>query len=111
MSESLRGGLSLPEGSWTHLESDELYEGPRWHTRSFSVMEAPVFVRPGTVLPLGTVSSRPDYDWAANVEFRAFAVEDGHRATVQVPSPDGTWTGYEVTVEEGKVSSAVVAQS
>jgi alpha-D-xyloside xylohydrolase len=98
----------LPEGTWTHLETGETLEGPRWHTRSFSVMEAPVFVRPGTVLPLGTVSSRPDYDWATDVEFQGFGVEEGHRSVVQVPSPDGTSKVYEVTVARGGVSAAVV---
>ncbi|WP_299166844.1 alpha-xylosidase [uncultured Arthrobacter sp.] len=98
----------LPEGTWTHLESGDTLDGPRWHTRSFSVMEAPVFVRPGTVLPMGTVSNRPDYDWAANVEFSAFAVEEGHRAKVRVPSPDGSSTTYEVTAAQGEVSAVVV---
>ena len=99
----------LPEGTWTHLESGETLEGPRWHARSFSVMEAPVFVRPGTVLPLGTVSNRPDYDWAADVEFSAFAVGEGHRSIVQVPSPDGSSTAYEVTVAQGEVSAVVMS--
>ncbi|WP_346027636.1 alpha-xylosidase [Arthrobacter parietis] len=98
----------LPEGTWIHLESGDTLEGPRWHSRSFSVMEAPVFVRPGTILPLGTVSNRPDYDWAANVEFSAFAVEEGHRSRVEVPSPDGSSTTYEVTVAQGEVSAVVV---
>ncbi|KRF08803.1 alpha-glucosidase [Arthrobacter sp. Soil782] len=98
----------LPEGTWTHLESGDTLEGPRWHTRSFSVLEAPVFVRPGTILPLGTVSNRPDYDWAANVEFSAFVVGEGHRSRVQVPSPDGSSTTYEVTAAQGKASAVVV---
>ena len=98
----------LPEGTWTHLESGDTLEGPRWHSRSFSVMEAPVFVRPGTILPLGSVSNRPDYDWAANVEFSAFAVEEGHRSRVEVPSPDGSSTTYQVTVAQGEVSAVVV---
>lgn len=98
----------LPEGTWTHLESGDTLEGPRWHSRSFSVMEAPVFVRPGTILPLGSVSNRPDYDWAANVEFSAFAVEEGHRSKVEVPSPDGSSTTYQVTVAQGEVSAVVV---
>lgn len=70
-------------------------------------MEAPVFVRPGTVLPRGTVSNRPDYHWAANVEFSVFAVEDGRR-TIEVPSPDGSSATYEVTVGQGEVSTVVV---
>lgn len=97
----------LPDGTWTHLESGETLTGPRWHTREFSVMEAALFVRPGTVLPLGTVSDRPDYNWAEEVGFKAFAVGDGHRA-VRVPAPDGTVTSFEVTVNKGEVTGVVV---
>ncbi len=97
----------VPEGEWTHLESGETFEGPRWHSRPFSVMEAPVFVRPGTVLPVGTVSNRPDYNWATDVEFRAFAAE-GHRSVLAIPSPDGSLISYDVTVADGKVSAVVV---
>ncbi|WP_309124530.1 alpha-xylosidase [Arthrobacter sp.] len=97
----------VPEGAWTHLESGETFEGPRWHSRSFLVMEAPVFVRPGTVLPVGTVSNRPDYNWATDVEFRAFAAE-GHRSVLAIPSPDGSLISYDVTVADGKVSAVVV---
>ena len=70
-------------------------------------VEAPVFVRPGTVLPFGTISTRPDYDWAANVEFRTFGVEEGDH-TVRVPSPDGTVTAYRVSINGSEVSAVVL---
>ena len=95
----------LPEGTWTHLQSGEQLAGPRWHRKAYSVMEAATWVREGAVLPLGTVTDRPDYDWAENVEFKAFAAPEGARR-IAVPSPDGSWTEFEVTVHDGAVRAA-----
>ena len=92
----------LPEGTWTHLESGGQLSGPCWHNKEFTVMEAPVYVRQGAVLPLGTVSDRPEYDWANELEIKAFAAPDGHCRTVTVPNADGGFARFEVTVEAGR---------
>jgi alpha-D-xyloside xylohydrolase len=97
----------LPEGTWTHLETGEQLAGPRWHRKEYSVMQAATWVREGAVLPIGTVSDRPDYDWARNMQFQAFAAADGTRR-IGVPSPDGSTTAFEVTVSGGDVSAVVV---
>ena len=70
-------------------------------------MEAATWVREGAVLPIGTVSDRPDYDWVQDMQLRAFAAPDGRRR-ITVPSPDGSATVFEVTVRGGEVSAAVV---
>ena len=92
----------LPAGTWTHLESGEQLAGPQWHRKEFSVLEAAVYVREGAVLPLGTVTDRPEYDWATDVEFHAFAAVEGQRRTVVVPRADGGFARFEVTVEGGR---------
>jgi alpha-D-xyloside xylohydrolase len=92
----------LPEGTWTHLESGEELSGPRWHSKAFSVVEAALYVRPGAILPIGTVSDRPEYDWANELEFKAFAAVEGHRRTVTVPQADGGFARFEVAVEGGR---------
>lgn len=97
----------LPEGTWTHLETGEQLAGPRWHRKEYSVMEAATWVREGAVLPIGTVSDRPDYDWAQDMRFQAFAAQDGTRR-VAVPSPGGSTTVFEVTVADGGVSAVVI---
>ena len=38
-------------------------------------------VRPGTVLPLGAVDDRPDYDYADGVTFRVYELTDGGELT------------------------------
>ena len=94
----------LPDGIWTHFESGEQLPGGRWHTRTFSVFEAALFVRPGTVLPVGTVDHRPDYEWSEQVEFRAFAVPDGDRELV-LPTAGGDFVRVALTVADGVVTA------
>ncbi|MFJ7749139.1 alpha-xylosidase [Arthrobacter sp. NPDC097144] len=98
----------LPEGTWTHLESGEQLQGGRWHTRTYSVLEAALFVRPGTVLPMGTVEDRPEYDWAREVEFRAFQAADGKHPDVVLPGSSGNSVRFAVTVSGGAVSAEAV---
>jgi alpha-D-xyloside xylohydrolase len=92
----------LPAGMWTHLESGEQLAGAQWHRKEFPVMEAALYVRQGAVLPLGTVSDRPEYDWANELEFKAFAAVDGQCRTVTVPTADGGFARFEVTVDGGR---------
>ncbi|WP_028278946.1 hypothetical protein [Arthrobacter sp. H5] len=72
-------------------------------------MEAAVYVRPGAVLPWGTVSDRPEYNWASEMNFNAFAAEEGQRSIVRVPSPDGSVKAFEVTVRGGEAHAVVVS--
>lgn len=80
----------LPEGRWTHLFSGEVHTGPRWHRAHYDLLSLGVFVRPGTVLPIGASDQRPDYDFAAGITFRVYELDDGKSARAAVPALDGT---------------------
>jgi len=98
----------LPEGTWTHLQTGETLNGPRWHHKAYTVMDAAVWVREAAVIPIGTVSNRPDYDWGEDMEFHAFAAPDGLERRVRVPSPDGSSRVFTVRVQDGKVTATLL---
>ena len=75
----------VPDGTWTHLLSGETFTGPRWFDRRYGFDSLPLLVRPGTVLPVGATSDRPDYDWADGVTLHLFEIADGQRSTVRIP--------------------------
>ncbi|OZB88467.1 MAG: alpha-xylosidase [Microbacterium sp. 14-71-5] len=79
----------VPEGTWTSLLDGSTVTGPRWVNQVHGLESLPVLVRPGTVLPVGAVTDRPDYDWADGVTLRAFELADGDRREVVVPSSTG----------------------
>jgi alpha-D-xyloside xylohydrolase len=79
----------LPDGRWTHLLTGKTQEGGRWHRERYGFQSLPLFVRPGTVLAVGAIDARPDYDFADGVTFRIYELADGEQATCSVTSLNG----------------------
>jgi len=57
LNEEKERSLYLPPGEWYDFFSHEHFEGGQWITRSCSMEEIPVYVRAGTVVPLGPVAA------------------------------------------------------
>ncbi|RSM75716.1 alpha-xylosidase [Amycolatopsis sp. WAC 01375] len=74
----------VPDGVWTDFFTGDEIQGPRWVTTVCDMLTVPLLVRPNTVLPLGAVDDRPDYDYAAGVTLRLYRLEDGTRITTTV---------------------------
>ncbi|ONI90053.1 alpha-xylosidase [Saccharothrix sp. ALI-22-I] len=72
----------VPEGRWTHFLTGETVQGPRWVRDRCDFLTAPVLVRPNTILPVGAVDDRPDYDYAEGVTLHAYELADGDHVTV-----------------------------
>lgn len=91
----------VPEGRWTSLLSGQEIVGPRWVREEHDFLSIPLLVRPNTVLAVGAVDSRPDYDYAQGLTFEAYALEDGQAATSVVPTPSGGRAGSLTVRREG----------
>jgi alpha-D-xyloside xylohydrolase len=81
-------GYYLPAGRWTNFLSGETVEGGRWLREQHGYLSLPLMVRPNTVLPVGAVESRPDYEYSDGVTFHVFELADV--ASARVPAPDGS---------------------
>jgi alpha-D-xyloside xylohydrolase len=79
----------LPEGRWTHLLTGEVQIGGRWQRATHDFLSLPVFVRPGTVLPIGASDDRADYDFTTGTTFRVYELADGAEASRAVPTAQG----------------------
>ena len=53
---------------------------PGWVHEVCDFSTVPVYVRPGSVLPLGARDDRPDYAYAEDVTLRAYELADGAEA-------------------------------
>ncbi len=42
----------LPEGKWTHMLSEEVYDGGRYYTDTYDYFSLPLFVRENSIIPL-----------------------------------------------------------
>lgn len=98
----------LPSGTWTHLLTGEVVEGGSWRTEKHGFTSLPLYVREGAVIPMGSVKTRPDYDYIDGLTLRVFPGLTGSR-TVTVTRPDGSTVNFEVTSGDGvlRVTSSV----
>ncbi|MFM6980205.1 MAG: alpha-xylosidase [Micrococcales bacterium] len=74
----------LPKGTWTNLLTGEEVEGDGWRTEQHGFDSLPLYVRPNTLLALGTVDDNFEYDFKTQVEPRAFGLGEGQTATTLV---------------------------
>jgi alpha-D-xyloside xylohydrolase len=97
-----RAEYYLPEGEWVHLLTGETRRGGRWCFDELDYFGMPLWIRPGTVVPMGTDAARVDYDYAAGVRL-VFGRLDGSTArTVDLVNARGKpSTRYDIT-QDGK---------
>jgi alpha-D-xyloside xylohydrolase len=79
----------LPAGRWTHFLSGEVMPGGCWVREMHDFLSLPLLARPNSVIAVGAVDDRPDYDFSAGVTFHLFEIEAGARIKTRVPSQDG----------------------
>ncbi|NUR01238.1 MAG: alpha-xylosidase [Streptomyces sp.] len=92
----------VPAGRWTHLLTGATVEGPGWREETHDFHSLPLLVRPGTILPMGAVAARPDYDYASGVTLRIYEPPDATTLECDVPSPDGTTAATFTATRSGR---------
>ena len=79
----------LPKGRWTHFLTNEVREGGTWYTDRYDYFSLPLYVREGTILPVGENETRPDYDYTHGTALRVYELRDNDTANARIPSLDG----------------------
>jgi alpha-D-xyloside xylohydrolase len=92
----------LPEGKWTHLLDGRIVEGPRWMRETYGFLSLPLWVRSNSVIPLGRLSDKPDYDYSDGVTLQVYQLQDGKEARVEIPNLDGSIETTFIVRREGK---------
>lgn len=93
----------LPQGAWTHLLTGETVQGGGWRKEKHDFFSLPLFVRGNSILPLGAVNDRPDYDFADGVELAVYSLEEGASATAVVRDRQGAVELTATATRSGKV--------
>ncbi len=100
----------IPAGAWTHLQTGATVRGPAWVHEVCDFQTVPVFVRPASVLPVGSRDDRPDYPYDEDVTLRAYEFPDGGQATVTVPWRTGEVAAVFEVAREGDTLTAARLQ-
>lgn len=79
----------LPEGTWYNLLTEAQAEGGRWHKERFDYFSLPLMLRPGTILPVGAHTERPDYAFYEGVKLLVYLPEDQGKAQTEVTDQSG----------------------
>ena len=79
----------LPEGKWTHLFTGETRDGGRWQEDRYDYFSLPLYVKENTLLPLGTIDNRPDYDYSRNLVLHYYQPREGIPAVCRIPDTEG----------------------
>jgi alpha-D-xyloside xylohydrolase len=101
----------LPRGRWTHLLTGEVREGGQWHRSQHGFLSLPLYVRPNTVLALGSRDDRPDYEFADDVTFAVYALDDQATASAAVTTQSGAPAVHIEVSRRGSQITAVVKGS
>jgi alpha-D-xyloside xylohydrolase len=89
----------LPPGRWTRLLTGEVVEGGGWRREQHDAHSLPLLVRPGSVLPRGARTDRPDYDYVDGLTLQVFEPTEGQRTHLEIPTADGLELAATVEIE------------
>lgn len=79
----------LPNGRWTHYLTGEVREGGRWQRETYDFFSLPLWVRPNSIIPVGSNNGRPDYDYGQGVTLHLYELADGQQVSTAIPSVTG----------------------
>jgi alpha-D-xyloside xylohydrolase len=97
----------LPAGTWTNYFTGEQVEGPIWRHEKHGFDTLPLYVREGTVLPIGSRDSTPDYDYLDGLSIEVYPGPVG--ITVLTVNSPATGRSVDFTVHRGDDSATVSA--
>ena len=87
--EDKKAQYYLPEGRWTDFFTGEIKEGGRYYEGEFDYFSLPLYVRENTLLALGAVNDRPDYDYADGAALHLYELADGASCTCRLVDQKG----------------------
>ncbi len=102
----------LPEGTWTHLLTGErVLSHGGWRREHYDFFSLPLYVRENTILPIGSHTDRPDYDYLDGLELRIYALADGKCAERVICDTEGIPVLKAVAERNGDVITVTLSGS
>ena len=74
----------LPSGKWTDYFTGQEKHGPLWYEEKYDYLSIPLFVKEGSIIAVGAKDDRADYDFAQDVLFKVYGLQDNEVASAKV---------------------------
>ena len=100
----------LPDGCWTHLLDGRVQQGGGWMEETYDFLSLPLWVRPGSVIPMGTRDDRPDYDYPNACVLHGYGLKPGDTVHVRLVNLKGETADF-VTVQMTENGASVSSKS
>ena len=84
LNEESMGEFYVPQGSWTNFLIGEKVAGGRWVREHHGYLSIPCLVRENSIIAVGAVDTKPEYDYAEDVTFKVYELTEGIAAKTQV---------------------------
>lgn len=78
------GEYFVPEGSWTNFLTGEKIAGGRWVKEHHNYLSIPCLVKENSIIALGAVDTKPEYDYAKDVTLKVYGLIDKTEAKTEV---------------------------
>lgn len=79
----------LPEGRWTDYFTGEVKTGGRYYEGEYDYFSLPLYVRENTLLALGSVNDRPDYDYREGAALHLYELTEGASCSCRLVDQKG----------------------
>ncbi|MED1561993.1 alpha-glucosidase [Alkalihalobacillus alcalophilus ATCC 27647 = CGMCC 1.3604] len=94
----------LPNGSWTNYLTNEVIEGGKWIKEHHDYMSLPLFARPNSIIAVGDTDTKPDYDYAEQVELHVFQITSSATSIIRNQNGEEEFT---VMIEKSETALKV----
>lgn len=78
------GEFYLPKGNWTNYLTGEKVDGGKWIREYHDYLSIPCFVKENSIIAVGAVDTKPEYDYAKDVTLKVYELIDGIEAKTTV---------------------------
>ena len=93
----------VPAGKWTDIQSGQVFEGGKFYETKHDYFSMPLLAKPNSIIAYGDFKRDFVYDYAKDVKFVIYQLEDGKQAECKVYSAEGQLVQRILAARKGDV--------
>lgn len=91
----------LPEGKWTNILTNKVYEGGKWYNENFDYMTLPLMVRENSIIVFGNSDNKAEYNYEESPVLNIFELLEGKTSETSIYDNKGNRAASVTALKEG----------